>query len=487
MSQAGQEKTPLLAAMRAYTADGAVAFHTPGHKQGKGMAATFKELVTEDGLRMEVSLMEELDDLHDPQGCIKEAQMLAAALYGADATYFAVNGTTGAIHAMLLAALDPGDEVLLPRNAHRSVIGGIMLVGAKPIYLQPELDPMLGIAMGIAPAAVEAAIQAHPKAKAVVLVHPTYYGVVSDLARIARSVHARGMLLLVDEAHGPHLKFSAALPMSALEAGADLVAQSTHKLVGSLTQTSMLHAKFGRVDLQRLRAVHSLLQSTSPNYLLLASLDVARWQMATEGEVLLERAVRLSRWAREEINRIKGLICFGSERMGTVGAFALDPTKLTVTVKGLGISGAAAERVLRRDYKIQAELADCYNVLFIISYADTKREVQYLIDALKSLSERFSTGTSREFRIACDLPPLPQVRLLPRQALFAMKRSMAFADAAGRICGEMITFYPPGIPVLCPGELIGADVIAYCQRMLEIGRKVVGPDDAQLKTIKVVK
>ena len=269
-------RAPIAEAMKAYAADGARAYHTPGHKQGLGAHPLLKALVTEEGLREEVSLMEELDDLHEPTMCIKEAQEMAAALYGADQAFFMINGTTGAIHTMLMGALAPGDTVLVPRNAHRSVIGGIILAGARPVFLQPEVDERLGIAMGLTEETVRSAIAAHPEAKALVCVYPTYYGVTYSLAETAELVHAHGMLLLVDEAHGPHLRFSDDLPPQAIDCGADMAAQSTHKILGAMTQASMLLTSGPRVSRERVREAASLLQSTSPNQLLLASLDIAR-------------------------------------------------------------------------------------------------------------------------------------------------------------------------------------------------------------------
>ena len=246
-----QNCTPLFTAMKNYIADGAMAFHTPGHKQGKGIPEEMREIITADGLKMEVSLMEELDDIHGATGCIKEAQDLAADLYGSEQCRFFINGTTGAIHAMLLTALNPGDKVIVPRNAHRSVLGALVLVGAVPVFIQPEIDENLGIAMSITPDEVKKVIEENPTAKALVMVYPTYYGVAGDIKTIARIVHEHDMMLLVDEAHGPHLNFSDRLPVQALDAGADIVAQSTHKILGSMTQTSLLHMQGKRVDTER--------------------------------------------------------------------------------------------------------------------------------------------------------------------------------------------------------------------------------------------
>lgn len=474
-------------AMKRYVEDGAVGFHTPGHKQGKGMDAEFFDLVTPLGLKTEVSLMEELDDLHEPAMCIKEAQDLAAELYNADSSYFVINGTTGAIHAMIMAAVNPGDKIIIPRNAHRSVIGGVILSGAEPIFVLPEVDIELGIAMAVSPEQIEQAIKEHPDAKAVLVVYPTYYGVASDIEKIASIVHKNKMLLLVDEAHGPHLKFSNYLPIQAIDAGADIVAQSTHKILGAMTQCSMLHARHHRIDVQKLKTMISLVQSTSPNYLLLASLDVARRQMAVEGKALLKRAVDLSIWLRNEINKIEGLYCFGEEKLGAQGAYALDITKLTVTVKGLYMTGAEAEKILRCKYKIQVELSDLYNILFILSYADGQREAETLLMALRKLAEEVKQNSTPINALACVIYPYKILtKQSPRQALFAVKREMQFHESAGCICGEMITFYPPGIPLICPGEVITQELIDYCKMMQQSGLKVVGPNDASLTTIQVV-
>lgn len=480
-----QSRAPIAEAMRAYARDGALAFHTPGHKQGLGAHPLLRRLITEEGLREEVSLMEELDDLHEPSGCIKEAQALAADLYGADAAYFMINGTSGAIHAMLLAALHPGDTVLVPRNAHRSMIGGIILSGARPVFIQPELDETLGIAMGLRLSDIQRTVAEHPEAKALALVYPTYYGVTVDLPAIADFLHGQGMLLLVDEAHGPHLKFSAALPPQAIDAGADMAAQSTHKIAGSMTQTSMLLAKGGRVNHERIREAASLLQSTSPNQLLLASLDIARLQLARQGKELVGRAVSLAEKLRAEINKIDGLWSFGADYLQSEGASGLDLTKVTVSVRGLGISGSEAEHILRHAYKIQCELSDAYNLLFILSYADTTHECEVLLRALQRLArEHRGTGL---FSVKTPFPAVPPLALTPREAFFADKERVAFAGAAGRTMAEQLMFYPPGIPVLSPGDTVTEESLAYIRTMQDLGLKVVGPEDAGLHTLKVVK
>ncbi|MCI6283871.1 MAG: aminotransferase class I/II-fold pyridoxal phosphate-dependent enzyme [Selenomonas sp.] len=508
--------------MRAYREDGAFAFHTPGHKQGLGAHPLLRDLITEHGLREEVSLMEELDDLHEPNMCIAEAERLAAELYGADHAYLMVNGTTGAIHAMLMGTLAPSDTVLVPRNAHRSVIGGLILVGAKPVWLAPVVDERYGIAMGVAPETVRQAVTAHPEAKAALLVYPTYYGVATDLAAIAGLLHDAGMLLLVDEAHGPHLRFfdaSSGQPRQALDCGADVVAQSTHKLLGAMTQGSLLLTQGARVDDERIREAASLLQTTSPNQLLMASIDIARMQMATEGRARWADALRLADELRTAVNSIDGLHCLGADDCATPSAAALDRTKVTVNVTGLRLTGPEAEHILRYDYKIQCELSDARNVLFLITYADTDATVGRLIQALQSLAETYrkseipsETGASARASVltkcatdelrkdgaaaqdgaprdsnAIPFPPVPIAAVDPRTAFFAPKERLPFERAAGRIAAEQIMFYPPGIPILAPGDQITAAAIAYIRAMQRVGRKVVGPEDTALATAKVLK
>lgn len=511
-----QFTAPISKAMEAYAGDGALAFHTPGHKQGLGAHPLLKRLITEAGLRQEVSLMEELDDLHEPAGCIKEAQELAAELWGAKESLFVINGTTGAIQAMLVGTLSPGDKVLVPRNAHRSIMGGIILAGAVPIYIQPEIDTRLGIAMGLSVATVQKAIKEHPEAKALVAVYPTYYGFCCDLQRIGELVHEANMLLLVDEAHGAHLRFGKDLPKQAIELGADVAAQSTHKLLGSMTQTSMLHIGSNRVEAERIRQAASLLQSTSPNQLLLASLDIARLQMAQEGAQRVNRAVELAQWLRKKINEIPGLYCpgkeiwagqeagqlmAGSEDLSDVGAVALDWAKVTVNLAGLDISGQEAELLLRHQWKVQCELSDPENLLFIISMADTQKEADRLLQVLQELAVKHlatKTANKDDFDIAeeqdckkadnlCHMAEMPVAvqHMNPREAFFAPIRTVALEKAIGCICGETIAFYPPGIPVLCPGEEITEALVEYIRFYQAKGMRLSGAVDSELKTIRV--
>ena len=477
---------PLAEAVLRYAGLDVAPFHTPGHKGGRGAHPMLRRFFTEEGLRADVSLSAELDDLHAPTGCIRAAETLAAEAYGADAAYFMVNGTTGAIHTMLMAALAPGDVLLVPRNVHRSIVGAMILADVRPIYMQPEIDTRLGIAMGVSLAAVERAVREHPEARAALLVYPTYYGVATELCEIADFLHARDMLLLTDAAHGAHFAFSDELPPSAMAAGADLSAESTHKLLGSLTQSSMLLARGGRVPAERIRAASGIVQSTSPNEILLASLDLARAQMAGEGRERLAVAIRAAHELRRRINEIEGLWAFGAEYMGAEGMAALDPLKITVQVTGLGLTGFAAEAELRQR-NIACELADARNVLLLLSYADGARETERIFAALRDMAASCAPlCTSRGAASFLALPPIPETVLSPRDAYFARGERVPVEHAEGRIAAETIVFYPPGIPVLAAGDVIDGATLAYLRVMEAVGARVVGAADASLGTLMVI-
>ena len=470
---------PIAEAMRRYSADAVIPFHTPGHKHGRGAHEILRGLLTSEGLRQEVSLMDELDDLHAPHACIREAQELAARLWHADDCIFMVNGTTSAVQAMLLGTLKAGDAVIIPRNAHRSVIAGLILSGARPIFLPVEFDAQLNVPLNVTVEAVGRAIKKFPQAKAVLLVSPNYYGVAADVAQISRLVHAAGILLLIDEAHGAHLTFSDELPPSAIESGADLAAQSTHKILGSLTQTSMLMIRRGIVDTEAVKRAASLLQTTSPNQLLLASLDVARLQMEVGGRQLIQSAVELSKFLRASIKNLRGLRTFDA-----VKNFSLDATKLTVNVVDRGLSGHEAEEILRRELRVQCELSDAANVLFLVTFADDAQTCGKLVDALKNLP-------SRPPKILPPILPAPTeisvAELTPRETFHAPTEAVELLAAVGRICAEEVTFYPPGIPLLMPGEKISAAVVERLRSEKFSGSHIVGASDKTLSTIKVVR
>ncbi len=449
-----QHDLPLLSALLAYRKEKVLPFHTPGHKGGRGILPELAELFAEP-FAVDVSLMQELDDLHKPETFLLAAQNLAAAVYGADRSFFAVNGTSGALHAMLLATLGPGDKLLLPRNAHRAVGGGLVLSGAQPVYMWPKLDGGFGITLQPSPEEIAVAFARQPDIRALLLTSPSYYGIAADLSSIADIAHEHGALLLVDEAHGAHLGFCGRMPVSALQVGADAVAQSTHKIVGALTQCSLLHTKGARLNHVRVAQAMSMLTTTSPNQLLLASLDAACGQLAQKGAVMAEHALAMAEKLRAALREIPGLqVLQLQENMHDI-----DLTKVTVSVKGLGLSGWQAADWLRRE-KIAVELADRENILFLLTYADDDELVSQAATAMAKLAASFGGAAQ-----LTALPELPQAEavLTPRQAFFKKTRRMPLASAQGLIAAEEITFYPPGIPLLLPGERISEAVLRYCR------------------------
>ncbi|WP_414417570.1 aminotransferase class I/II-fold pyridoxal phosphate-dependent enzyme [Synechococcus sp. R55.4] len=495
LDRKAQERAPLFEAIRHYCSLDKAPFHTPGHKQGRGIPADLRTFLGENVFRADLTELPEVDNLHDPDGVIREAQELAAAAYGADRSWFLVNGSTCGVETLVMAVCDPGDKILLPRNCHKSAIAGVILSGAVPAYIEPDFDPELGIAHGITPAGLEGALAEHPDAKGVLVVSPTYYGVCCDVQALASIAHAHGLPLLVDEAHGPHFGFHSELPISALEAGADLVVQSTHKVISGMTQASLLHLQGSRIDPNRVRNILQLLQSTSPSYVLMMSLDVARRQMALEGEALLGQALALADQARARLNRIPGLRCFGPERIGsTPGFFDFDRTRLTVTVTELGLFGFDAHDWVNDHFHVQPEMSTLHNVVFIVSIGNTQRDIDRLVESFAALSQHFQG--SRPSRAAMEKmqrlaqlprPCLPPQRLSPREAFFAPIQRVPFQEAAGHTCAEIISPYPPGIPILVPGEEVTQEAVNYLLLVHEAGGFINGPEDVRLQTLKVVK
>ena len=325
-----QSRTPYFDVLLDYVDSGVIPFHTPGHMQGKGMDRALRDFLGENVLAIDLTQIRGLDDLLQPAEAIAEAQALAAEAYGAEHSFFLINGSTSGNQIMMMAALNPGEKMALPRNSHKSAMGGLIMSGVEPVWMQPEVDDALHMDHTVTPQTVRHTLDRHPDIKAVYIVSPTYYGVAADVEGIAAVVHERNLPLLVDEAWGPHFHFHPALPIDAIEAGADLCINSTHKMLGSMSQTAMLHVQGKRIKLDRLKGVVKLFLSTSPNLVLIASLDVARKQMALEGAALLTRTIEVAQDSRRRLNEIPGVYCFGAELKGKPGVFDLDPTKITI-------------------------------------------------------------------------------------------------------------------------------------------------------------
>ena len=476
-------KMPLVEAMLKYKEENIYPFHTPGHKGGRGMESKLRNELGE-SVKVDVSLMSELDDIHEPETYIKEAQALAAQTYGSDACFWAVNGTSQAIHAMLMTALKPGEKVLLPRNAHRSVAGGLILGGIEATFMQPDYCEAFGINFQVQPQAVEAALEKDASIKAVLLTSPNYYGVAADVEAIAKICHQRNVVLLVDEAHGPHLGFSDLLPKSALQCGADACAQSTHKIVGAMTQCSMLHVQGQRLDVTRAADVMSVLTTTSPNYLLMASLDAARAQLQVRGKEMVEDAVVAANKLRAVCSKYAGLKLLTE---ADCGGLRLDITKVTVNFAEWGYTGIEAGDLFRKA-GIAVELVDAQNVLFLVTYADVTSDYDAALAKIDTVLKNMEAN-KRDKAQAVEARNVPATTMaMPlREVFYGEKEAMPLEESVGKICGEQVSFYPPGIPVLLPGEIITEEIIAYCKMMKDLGLPVSGPADGSLKTIRVVK
>ncbi|KZL93715.1 aminotransferase class I/II-fold pyridoxal phosphate-dependent enzyme [Clostridium magnum] len=486
MYKLDQNETPLFDALMEYVNRETIPFHVPGHKKGEGIDEEFKNFIGQNPFKIDVTVFKSVDSLHHPTGPIKKAQKLAADAYGSDASFFSIHGTSGAIQAMIMSVVSAGDKIIIPRNVHKSITAGIILSGAIPVYMQPELDKKVGIAHGVTPETVEKTLKENPDAKAVLIINPTYYGVATDIKKIADMVHSYDIPLIVDEAHGPHLGFNDKLPLSAMQAGADICAQSTHKIIGALTQCSLLQVRSERVDINRVQQILSLLQTTSPSYILMASLDCARRQIALNGAELLDKTIELSNYARNEINKIPGFYCFGKEILGNDGVYALDPTKITITCRDLGITGYDLDMILSNKYYIQVELSDLYNVLAVGSFGDTRQSIDSLINALKEISKDYY-GKGNKKSDFIDIPSIPPQIKIPREAFNSSKTSIPLKESIGMVSGEFLMAYPPGIPILCPGEEITQEIIDYVQRLKDTGLYVQGTEDPEVEYIKVVK
>ncbi|WP_307300289.1 aminotransferase class I/II-fold pyridoxal phosphate-dependent enzyme [Neobacillus driksii] len=482
-----QFETPLFTALKKHAEKNPIQFHIPGHKKGNGMDPDFREFIGKNALSIDLINIGPLDDLHLPKGIIKQSQELAAEAFGADYTFFSVQGTSGAIIAMIMSACGPGDKILVPRNVHKSIMSAIVFSGAIPIFIHPEVDSYFGISHGITPGSIERALELHPDTKAVLVINPTYYGVSGDLKRIVKIAHSRNIPVLVDEAHGAHIHFHRELPLSAMEAGADMAATSVHKLGGSLTQSSILNLQGKLVSPKRVQSVLSMLTTTSTSYLLLSSLDVARKSLATEGQALLEDTIRKAEETRTKINEIPHLYCMGREVLESSAAEAMDPTKLLISVKELGITGYDVEKWLRARFNIEVELSDLYNILCIVTPGDTEEDLLTFIQALTELSQEYKTHVDKNVDSSVLLPEIPLLVLTPRDAFYADTEVIPFEESAGRIIAEFVMVYPPGIPIFIPGEIITQDNLVYTRMNVEAGLPVQGAEDVELKNIRVIK
>ncbi len=485
-----QHDTPYVDAVLAYRRRGFTPFHTPGHKLGKGAPRRLRELVGETCLQADLAMAGAVEDTRESTGLVRLAEEHAAEAWGAQRCHFLVNGSTSGVHALVLAIAGPGDTLIVPRNAHKSLLNALIYAGATPVYVEPAVDPVWGIPLNVTVAQAVAALRAHPQAKAMFVTSPTYNGLCADLPAIASAAHAVGVPFIVDQAWGPHLCFCPDLPVDAMTAGADACVVSTHKLLSGITQSAVLLARGKRLNLARLESMVKMTQSTSPQVLMYASIDAARQQMATHGAELWRAAIAEAEWARERINEIQGLRCLGHEVLAAEGVAAFDPTRLTISALDLGHSGTELETILRDDYAVAVEAADPLAVILNVTFGDSRKDMRVLVDALRDYAARFADARGRREAAARWLrlrpPAFTSQVLSPREAFFAPSVALPLAECEGRVSAESVTPYPPGIPVLGPGEEIGAETVAYLGEAARAQLKVHGPEDLSLRTLRVV-
>ena len=476
-----QTRAPIYEALQTFRDMRVVPFDVPGHKHGRGNPE-LAAFLGEQCVSIDVNSMKPLDNLCHPVSVIREAEELAADAFGAAHAFLMVGGTTSAVQSMVLSICKRGDKIILPRNVHRSVINALVLCGAIPVYVNPEINERLGISLGMQREQVQKAIDENPDAVAVLVNNPTYYGICSDIKAIVKMAHDAGMYCLADEAHGTHFYFGAGMPVSAMAAGADISAVSMHKSGGSLTQSSLLLIG-PNVSLGHVRQIINLTQTTSGSYLLMSSLDISRRNLALRGREVFAKVTTMADYAREEINDIGGYYAFGRELINGNSIFDFDQTKLSVHTRDIGLAGIEVYDILRDEYDIQIEFGDIGNILAYLSMGDRMQELERLVSALAEISRRYqrdSSGLMSQEYID------PVIVTTPQAAFYADKKSVPLRDSVGCVCSEFVMCYPPGIPILAPGEKITREILDYIEYAKMKGCSMTGPEDPEIKNINVL-
>ncbi len=477
-----QNRAPIYEALSEYRENRIVSFDVPGHKQGKGNPELL-EFLGKQCMSIDVNSMKPLDNLCHPVSVIKEAEELMADAFGAAHAFFMVNGTSSAVQTMVMSVCKRGDKIIMPRNVHRSSINALIICGAVPVYVNPGVNKRLGIPLGMSVSSVKKAIDENPDAKAIIVNNPTYYGVCSNLREIVKLAHNAGMKVLVDEAHGTHFYYGDYMPLSAMSVGADMAAVSMHKTGGSLTQSSVL--LLGKdINPGYVRQVINLTQTTSASYLLLTSLDISRKNLALNGRRIYEKVTTLASYGIREINRIGGFYAFSRELINGDDIFDFDPTKLSVHTRDIGLAGIEVYDKLRDRYDIQIEFGDIGNILAIISVGDTMLNIERLISAMSEIKRLYTKDPAGML----DHEYIePHVVCSPQEAFYAEKKQLPLRETLGRVCAEFVMCYPPGIPILAPGELITKDALEYIIYAKEKGCNLLGAEDMNTEKINVIK
>ena len=477
-----QRNAPLYAALENFRKKRIVPFDVPGHKRGRGNPELV-QLLGEKCVGLDVNSMKPLDDLCHPSSVIREAEDLAAAAFGAAHSFFMVGGTTSSVQNMIFSVCKEGDKIIMPRNVHKSAINALVMCGAIPVYVNPEVDKRLGISLGMEPKKLLQAVEDNPDAVAVLVNNPTYYGICSDLKSIVKIAHEYGMKVLVDEAHGTHFSFNDDLPVSGMAAGADMSAVSMHKSGGSLTQSSILLLNKS-MNADHVRQIINLTQTTSASYLLMASLDISRRNLALNGKNSFAKVMQMASYAREEINDIGDYYAYGRELINGTSVYDFDVTKLAVYTRDLGLAGIEVYDILRDEYDIQIEFGDISNMLAYISIGDRLQDIERLVGALDDIKRLFKRDKAG--MLSAEYVN-PKVAVPPRKAFYSEKISLPLRAAEWKICTEFVMCYPPGIPILAPGELITKEIIEYILYAKSKGCSMQGTEDFEVERLNVLK
>lgn len=481
MTMNNQKKTPIVDALNKYRKKRIVSFDVPGHKQGKS-TKVLANILGEKCVHIDYNSSKPLDNATHPIGIIKEAQELMAEAFKAKESFLMVGGTTSAVQAMIFTACKHGDKIILPRNVHKSAINALVLCGAIPIYVNPGVNKKLGISLGMSVDDIKKAIEKHSDAKAIFVNNPTYYGICSDLKKIVKLAHEKGMMVLADEAHGTHFYFGENLPITAMEAGADMSCVSLHKTGGSLTQSSVLLIN-DNVNGNHVRQIINLTMTTSPSYILMSSLDIARSELAINGKEIFKTVVNMADYARREINKIGDYYAFGEEIVNNNDVYAFDNTKLCIHTRKIGLAGIEVYDKLRDEYNIQIEFGDIGNILAIISVGDRNFELERLIAALAELKRKYKKDYTHLF----DHEYInPIVKYSPQKAFYSNKHSVLLDKSAGKTSAEFVMAYPPGIPIIAPGEEITEEIITYIKYAKEKCCVMQGTEDIELNNIQIM-
>lgn len=476
-----QKTAPIYEALERFRRKRVVPFDVPGHKRGRGNPE-LAQLLGEKCVGLDVNSMKPLDNLGHPVSVIRQAEELTADAFGAAHAFLMVNGTTSSVQSMILSVCKAGDKIILPRNVHKSVINALVLCGGIPVYVEAKVNPKIGIALGVEVEEITRVMDENPDAAAVFINNPTYYGVCSNLKKIVEAAHQRGMKVLADEAHGTHLYFGENLPISGMAAGADMAAVSMHKSGGSLTQSSILLCG-PSMDAEYVRQIINLTQTTSASYLLLSSLDISRRNLALRGRESFAKVTKMAEYARSEINSIGDYYAYGKDLVDGDSVYDYDVTKLSVYTQGIGLTGIEVYDLLRDEYDIQIEFGDIGNILAYISIGDRIQDIERLVGALEDI-RRLYEKDSRD--LYCGDFIKPEAVMTPQQAFYAGKKQVPIRRAAGCICAELVMCYPPGIPILTPGERVTEEIIEYILYAKEKGCSLQGTLDPNVELLNVI-